>query len=216
MTQPFDSFIDRLKGRQDVLGILLFGSWAKGTHRPDSDFDLLVILADGFVRTVEYSDGRAFEITYTTENKAVDYWKNNLDDCFDLWAYGKVIYDKTGVMERLAKAAADLISRGKSPLSQVVIDHLKFDAVDQLNAITALRSTDPATAQMIFYNKISGLSEIYFDLRCQWVPSPKQRLSEIRKIDDNLGALFYRAYDTNLDWQEKIVTYSEIVNKVFA
>ena len=46
-------FLDALKQRPDVVGIILFGSWARGNNRPDSDVDLIVILTAGFKRTVE-------------------------------------------------------------------------------------------------------------------------------------------------------------------
>ncbi len=36
--------IDRIVRRVDPLRIMLFGSWARGDARPDSDVDLLVVL----------------------------------------------------------------------------------------------------------------------------------------------------------------------------
>ncbi len=37
--------IDRIVRRFDPLQIILFGSWARGDARPDSDLDLLVVLS---------------------------------------------------------------------------------------------------------------------------------------------------------------------------
>jgi predicted nucleotidyltransferase len=37
-------YLDRLRGTHDVAGALIFGSRARGDHRPDSDLDLAVIL----------------------------------------------------------------------------------------------------------------------------------------------------------------------------
>lgn len=50
-------YIEELQTDSNVLGIILFGSWARGNNRPDSDVDLLVIVQDGFKRTVEYRAG---------------------------------------------------------------------------------------------------------------------------------------------------------------
>jgi uncharacterized protein len=37
--------VERITRQFDPLRIILFGSWARGEARPDSDFDLLVVLA---------------------------------------------------------------------------------------------------------------------------------------------------------------------------
>ena len=42
MNEDTVQFIEELKTRQDVLGIILFGSWARGNNRPDSDVDVML------------------------------------------------------------------------------------------------------------------------------------------------------------------------------
>ena len=37
-------FLDLLQGRHDVAELIVFGSRARGTHRPDSDLDVAVLL----------------------------------------------------------------------------------------------------------------------------------------------------------------------------
>jgi predicted nucleotidyltransferase len=44
MNNDTQQFIEELKARSDVLGVIMFGSWARGNNRPDSDVDLVVIL----------------------------------------------------------------------------------------------------------------------------------------------------------------------------
>jgi len=89
-----EEFIEELKQRPNVLGVTLFGSWARGNNRPDSDVDLVVILKEGYRRTVEYKGEQAFEIIYTTEKSALEYWDSHKDDCAGLWSVAKVLYDK--------------------------------------------------------------------------------------------------------------------------
>lgn len=38
-------FADLIAGRYDILGAIVYGSRARGTHRPDSDTDVAVLLA---------------------------------------------------------------------------------------------------------------------------------------------------------------------------
>jgi predicted nucleotidyltransferase len=40
-----------LKQKSEVLGVILFGSWARGNNRPDSDVDLVVIGCGSFRTT---------------------------------------------------------------------------------------------------------------------------------------------------------------------
>lgn len=36
MNKETQTFLEELKQRSDVLGVILFGSWARGNNRPDS------------------------------------------------------------------------------------------------------------------------------------------------------------------------------------
>lgn len=52
MNSTAEQFIAELREDPNVLGVLLFGSWARGNQREDSDIDLIVIVRDGFRRVV--------------------------------------------------------------------------------------------------------------------------------------------------------------------
>lgn len=43
-------FLDLIAGRYDVAGAIVYGSRARGTHRPDSDADVAVLLKGGHQR----------------------------------------------------------------------------------------------------------------------------------------------------------------------
>src|SRR5882724_2180668 len=110
------NFVEMLKSRPEVLGVILFGSWARGNNRPDSDVDLLIIVTEGFRRTVEYNGSQAFEIIYTTEQAVLGYWQHHTDDCAGLWAVAKVLYDREGAVLRLQLGAAQLLGKGKKAI----------------------------------------------------------------------------------------------------
>ena len=46
-------FLDLLQGRYDVAELIVFGSRARGTHRPDSDLDVAVLLRGEPLRFVD-------------------------------------------------------------------------------------------------------------------------------------------------------------------
>ena len=92
MNNDTQEFIEELKSRPGILGIILFGSWARGNNRLDSDVDLVVIVTEGFKRSVEYHKNQAFEIIYTTEELVFEFWESHKDDCVSLWEVAKVLY----------------------------------------------------------------------------------------------------------------------------
>jgi predicted nucleotidyltransferase len=176
-------FITELQQNPDVSGVLLFGSWARGTNRPDSDVDLLVIVRHGFARVVEERQGQAFEIIFTTEDDAIAFWRANPDDAADLWHHAQIVYDRAGTMERLRRVGQDILAQGKPPISAEQEAHARFDIDDQLHAIAALADTDPRTARLLLSAKVLQLTELYFDVRRLWRPPPKQRLGVLQLLD---------------------------------
>ncbi len=215
MNTATNQFIDELKARPDVVGIILFGSWARGNNRPNSDVDLLVIVTDGFKRTVEYRDGQAFEIIYTTAEAAWAFWQDNLDDCAGLWLVAQVIYDSNSIVHDLKNKAETLITASKPPMDTNSIRQLRFDADDQLAAINHLLLTDTTTAHLMLNRKIFALTELFFDLRQQWTPAPKQRLAVIKSLSPAFGSLLDAFYSDHLTTAEKLDTARKIIHIVF-
>jgi predicted nucleotidyltransferase len=209
------SFVEELKKRPDVIGIILFGSWARGNNRPDSDIDLMVITIEEFRRTVEYKDNRAFEITYTTEKSAMDYWESHKNDCAGLWEVAKILYDKDGTIKKLEEFAQGIIKKGKNPLDEIKIGHLKFDAKDSLEAVKALAKTEPVLANFLLTNKIFWLTELFFDIRQLWVPAPKQRFDKIKEIDKEFFDLLTQFYQDGIALTEKIKIAEKTIPIVF-
>lgn len=208
-------FIDKLKLRTDVLGVIMFGSWARGNNRPDSDVDLVVILADGYERTVEYLNKQAFEIIYTTEKRAFDYWESHMDNAANLWKVAKVLFDKGGAVKRLESKTKRILSTGKKPTDECQIGQFHFDAEDQLRYAKSILSSDSTTANLILTNKVSALTELFFDLRQMWTPAPKQRLAVIKNLKPKLYFLLQDFYKEQVAVEKRIQTAKEIVLIIF-
>lgn len=207
-----NKYLIKLKANQDVLGAILFGSRATGKYRDDSDIDLIVIQKEKFLRTVEYFDSLPFEITYTTPGKAIDYWKNNIDDCYWLWKFGKTVFDRDGTIKRLQEEAQKIIGKDKKPLDGNQIKHLQFDAEDQINAAKKLAEDDIFTANLILTEKVYQLVKLFFDIRQEWTPPPKHMMAGVKNISEELSGFlkeFYRPqqeFDRKLDLADKITS----------
>jgi len=215
MNNDTQEFIEELKSRPDVLGIILFGSWARGNNRLDSDVDLVVILTEGFRRTVEYNNTQAFEIIYTTEKLAFEFWENHKDDCAGLWEVAKVLYDKDRTIERLQTKVEEMLRAGKKPYDTWQLGQVRFDVEDQLGYVEHELSNDPVTANFILYNKVFALTEVFFDLRQQWTPAPKQRLSKIKNVSMEFYALLEQFYRDDVTIKDKLHIARMMIPVVF-
>lgn len=215
MNEETQTFLEELKQRSDVLGVIMFGSWARGNNRPDSDVDLVVILTEGYRRTVEHQNGQAFEIIYTTEKGALDYWESHKDDAAGLWAVAKILFDKDGTIERLKTKITEVLDAGKKPIDEYQLGQFRFDVEDVLKYIEGILASDPTSANLILTNRIFALTELFFDIRQMWTPAPKQRLTEIQKISPDFYSLLKEFYQEQITLKDKLETAKKIVPLVF-
>jgi predicted nucleotidyltransferase len=211
-----ERFVDELKVRKSVRGIILFGSWARGNPRPNSDVDLMVILDNGFKRAVENHYGQIFEIIYTTSASAIKYWNEHLDEAARLWDIAQPLYDKDGTIKDLEKQARGLIAKCKPHINQSSLEQLLFDAKDQLEYAKYISTKgDMTTANMIISNKAFALAQLYFDINRMWVPSPKQLLETIKNEDNDLYYLFENFYVNESPFAQKIDILNKIIELIF-
>ena len=73
-----EAFLRKLEGSYDVERAILFGSRARGDHRPDSDLDLAVVLRGergDFIETKLAMAGIAFDVMLET---GVPMWGDDL------------------------------------------------------------------------------------------------------------------------------------------
>ena len=215
MNKETKIFLEELKQRPDVLGVIMFGSWARGNNRPDSDVDLVVILTEGYRRTVEHRNGQPFEIIYTTEKGAFDYWEGHKDDAAGLWEVAKILYDKDGSIEQLKNKIKEILDAGKKAIDEYQLGQFLFDSEDQLKYVESIFASDPTTANLILTNKIFALTELFFDIRQMWTPAPKQRLAKIKEISPEFHSLLQEFYQEQVSIKEKLEVARKIVSVVF-
>ena len=215
MNAEIRAFSEELRQRPDVLGVILFGSWARSNNRPNSDADLVVILTEGFRRTVEYRNQQAFEIIYTTAQSAFDYYASHLDDCAGLWSVAKILVDKDGTVQRLQERAEELLAAGKPAIDPFQLGQWRFDVEDQWRYLESILETDPVTAHMVLANKVFQLTEMFFDIRCLWTPPPKQRLAKLAELSPEFHKLLQAFYQEHLELGTRLAIAREMVPFVF-
>ncbi|MEQ7006767.1 nucleotidyltransferase domain-containing protein [Actinopolymorpha sp. B17G11] len=101
-----DDLVDEAKQEEDVVGVLLTGSLARGDALPGTDIDLRLILADGLHRPAqqELRDGILVERGYSDVATARATLEANP---MHVYAYldGRILYDPLGVLPSLRQQA---------------------------------------------------------------------------------------------------------------
>ncbi len=206
--------VERLRSTKNVLGVALFGSWARGTNRPDSDMDILVLVNTGVRRGVESLGKTNFEFVYVSPKEALSFYKANPDNAVRMWRDAKIIFDSKGELKRLKAFAQRLEKQGKKPLSIEKVRHAIFDATDALRAIRGLIKNDPATANLYAHLQAIHLLELAYDIKGLWKPAPKQQLTALADHNPKLAKLF-STFFTAWSMRRRLQTLEQIHQQLF-
>ena len=210
------TFLAQLEKEPRVLGVILFGSWARGTNRPDSDVDLVVLVQEGYRRTIERIGQQVFEVIYVTEDAAFQFWKNHPDECAGVWEVAKILPDRDGTVARLEQRARRIVQGGKRAIDQDELKQRRFDAEDQIAYAERIAVSDPATARLVLANKVFELTATYFDVRGRWTPGPKVRVATIRASDREVYEALEEFYGDTAPLSARISAARRLVEAVFA
>ncbi|MEM9631239.1 MAG: nucleotidyltransferase domain-containing protein [Pseudomonadota bacterium] len=208
-------FVMTLRSSHEVNAVILFGSQAANTARPDSDVDLLVIVESGFEQTARSYMGRLFEVTFVTEKSTCDWWRSNPDHCVMLWRNAKVLHSKANTAKRLMQFAAAIEEEGKSAMSSTDIVKRHRAAAYQMDSLEALAIRDPLAANLVLGEKMAVYVGDYFSVRGLWLPAPKERPAMIRSLDDQVGALLDTFAQPASELDRKFAVARELINSIF-
>jgi len=205
MNPAITTFVEELAADPTTRGVLLFGSQARGTARPDSDADLAIIVDQpGFVMGVAERDGQEFELVHLSEATAMAYFSENRDAAADTWSSAKILYDPDGSLTRLRDHVAAIVARGKPPLDPTRTRYLRIAAEDRFRAAAGLAATNDAAARMLLFERMLDLVGTFFDVRQIWAPPTKRRLDAIAPISADLHALLSRIFCADDSTTEKL------------
>lgn len=106
--RALEAVIGELTAHPAVGGVFLFGSYARGDSRPDSDIDLVVVHSGPFSKVILHRDGVEFEVFSNSEAAIVAFWEQHPDDFTRFWADAQVLFDRDGSTARLETAAQEI------------------------------------------------------------------------------------------------------------
>lgn len=117
--------VEELKSDDNVLGVLLIGSLARGTARPDSDIDLIVVQANGDRVIDRRSHGQLIvELSFRTPVEwEKQFTPTRVGD--ESWGYafldGVILHDPRGAVAKLIDRAAKAHAAYRVPKD--IVDH---------------------------------------------------------------------------------------------
>ncbi|MBI2030786.1 nucleotidyltransferase domain-containing protein [Candidatus Kaiserbacteria bacterium] len=126
LPQEVQAFIDNESHKQDVLGVALFGSWARGDNRPDSDIDLFILTTDREQRAIEKVGMFNIEMVCTSEDLARKFAFKRTDPPMQAWEITHKQFD----IEDAVRAARSLmvtdVAAAEMFLQRTVYNLLQF------------------------------------------------------------------------------------------
>lgn len=205
MNPAITAFVEELAADATTRGVLLFGSQARGTARPDSDADLAIIVEQpGFVMGFAEREGQEFELVHLSEATATAYFSENRDTAADTWSSAKILYDPDGSLARIRDHVAGIVAQGKPPLDPARMHYLRVAAEDRFRAAASLAATNDAAARMLLFERMLDLVGTFFDVRQIWAPPTKRRLDAIASRSPDLHALLSRLFCADDSTTEKL------------
>lgn len=103
-----NEFIELKRFDEEVLGIIVFGSFAKGKLGKTSDIDVLLLMKDGkYLRKIENHDGLKFEVYMAPVEIFISPFNCGRNLFFDMFRLqvlrtGKIFYDQKGLLNQLS------------------------------------------------------------------------------------------------------------------
>lgn len=103
-----DSLVKKYKKNPSIKAVFLFGSYSRGTDKPESDIDLLVI-HDGIFKKEEFIHmSVVFEVFFNNEKDTTIFWEDNPEDFIRFWTDSKLLFGNDDVIEFLRESGKSL------------------------------------------------------------------------------------------------------------
>lgn len=133
-------FLDSWKDREDVIGVLVCGSYITGNPSHRSDIDVHIVLKDECdwrERGNQYVNDYLIEYFVNPPQQLRSYFKEDFEDCSTMsmvqWITGKVLLDKDGTLKQLVEEAREWKAKTFTHQSEIEITkYMLWDALDNL------------------------------------------------------------------------------------
>jgi hypothetical protein len=187
--EPFDTALDEavayLNGLpEEIIGIWLAGSLARGEGDANSDLDLYVLVdAPHRYRVNRRCNGVPVEMFLNPPEWARRYLGENREQgsngSISMMAEGVILYDPLDECAALAAEAKEAIELGPA-VPDVPLALRRYLAVDDLDNARDVVDRDPTTARLLAAGSLYAAATYWFLHHGQWPPRRKELLPQLR------------------------------------
>jgi predicted nucleotidyltransferase len=228
--QALRAYVERVRVRPEVLGVIVTGSVGRGTERPDSDIDLyLVVTEEAFAeglrrRRLLYVEeegadwpGGYFDVKLATPEYLDEAALHGDEPVRDSFRIARVVWDRgVGLAERVAAAStlpeAEWDRRARSQVAQVRLHAGYFlecaarDADPFLAASSAVHAVTAADRALLAHHRVlfTGPKRLRADVAAlPALPAGWTELTDrlLREPTPAHGAALLAALDAAHDWR---------------
>lgn len=209
--QAYHSIISELSQREDVTGILFFGSVQKGTESPSSDLDLYVVV-DGN-ESWNYKK-KMSQVPVEVYFFPASYWQKALEDSHHVmiaFATGSIILDRKHELKHLVELAKQRYTIGPPELSQLEINNLRIQLTELASDVEGVKP-DTVEEMMLIGIAFSQALEAYCAFHKIWPSKPGKLQESMLKSDVTLRKIVTEM-EEKTNHKEVIIRFIDYVLK---
>lgn len=205
LKHPFNKIIiqlQKLQQHEDILGLYVFGSVARGEATINSDVDVKVMVKDGCIQNnVSHPviHGKKIDISFFPEQYFIDELDKEVKDSNrkPFIAESLILFDKTGTLNKLRQKALKVkpkkVLKKEIPWIKFMVEHMDDKAKRHLDS-------DPLSSLLAMNINLNDLLKFHYQINRKWWVSNKRLLSDLRKWDLGLAKMiekFLQESDVN-------------------
>ncbi len=164
-------FLADWQNRADVVGALVCGSYVTENPASRSDLDLHIILSDEVdwrERGNLYVDGFLIEYFANPPRQIRGYFAEDYADhttsSMVQFLTGRVLFDKSGIIERLKKEAAEWKAKEHAPLAPALVELRKYGLWDAYDNLQACYEAEGPDFWFVYQHTLGRLFQDYLAL----------------------------------------------------
>lgn len=211
-----NSALEKLIKRPNIIGIILFGSIAKGRAHSFSDIDMYVVGEEEKDRTERFL---IEDIPIQVQWRSVSDFIRKLANpkrVKPVLCEGIIIYDPDNFLKKYVKLSKEIFKKGPEPLNVRERTLLRAKLSDGLFEINGLIANNKNEAVQLVMDELLFETLIgYYELNCWWRVSRKNIFDDLLKKDEDMASKV-RNYLFTYDISQRKEMLQEIVNTVLS
>lgn len=201
----------------DLLGVLLVGSLASGTPRPQSDIDLFAVIRPSWRQ----------RRTFLVQNIQVELFLNPVHQIraefqspFDpatlkMFVQGRILLDAEGIVGQLVQEAQQIWDQPRPTIDPRIADSLRYTLVELLKDAQDLLDVDEEAAfGIMIASALRAALDVYYRVQRRWPAAPKAQLHDLEQHDPEIGRLVRQVLSCKFPIHERCAALSTFIDRV--